>query len=158
VVSAWQKNSNHRRDWVLSKLKELVPIDAPDTRVAVWGLAYKEDTHSVKNSPAVHLLSSLGGVSVRAFDPAVKNLPLNISNLQLAENELDTCESADALVIVTPWKQFADIAPREIAQRMRGTLILDPFSLLSADQCLAVGLSHHALGRPPLNPPPTNHV
>lgn len=149
IVSAWQKNSLHRRDWVLRKLRDLLPLDQPDTRVGIWGLAYKENTHSVKNSPCLALLASLETVAKRAFDPAVKSLPGSYPNLQLVETALDACDGADALLIVTPWSQFADIQPASIAARMRGNVILDPFSVVSADRCVAAGLSHHALGRPP---------
>jgi UDPglucose 6-dehydrogenase len=152
LVSSWQKNSQDRRDWVLRKLRVSLPLDNPSVRVAVWGLAYKENTHSVKNSPSLALLSATEQVSKRAFDPAVKSLPFSFANLELVDTALDACDGADALLVMTPWSQFANVDPVAIAQRMRGGLILDPFSILPADQCLAAGLSHHALGRSPRLP------
>src|SRR5262245_27219724 len=53
VVRAWRANSRHRLDWALRTIKKALLDGKPDATVAVWGLAYKENTHSVKNSPSL---------------------------------------------------------------------------------------------------------
>src|SRR6185295_14847149 len=51
VVRAWLANSRHRRDWAARTIKRVLLDANPEATVAVWGLAYKENTDSVKNSP-----------------------------------------------------------------------------------------------------------
>ena len=71
VVRAWIANSRHRRDWALRTLHREVLARVDDPVIAVLGLAYKQDTHSTKNSPSIALLSSLTPFRVRVFDPVV---------------------------------------------------------------------------------------
>src|SRR5262249_8956683 len=104
AVEAWLANSRRRRDWALKTLREGVLAAKPDALVAVLGLAYKEDTHSTKNSPALSLIRGLAGKRVRVHDPVVpaSAAPGTIG----AASPLEAAEGADALVVMTPWRQF----------------------------------------------------
>jgi UDPglucose 6-dehydrogenase len=64
-----------------------------------------------------------------------------------ARSELEACEGADVLVIMTPWAQFSRLDPVEIAGRLRGKLLLDPYGVLNGDACAAAGLAYSTLGR-----------
>jgi UDPglucose 6-dehydrogenase len=147
VVRAWIANSRHRRDWALRTLQREVLAKVNDPVIAVLGLAYKQDTHSTKNSPALALLEDLKPFRVRVFDPVVPASAANHSRCHAAKSELDACEGADALAVMTPWAQFGKLVPREIAKRLSGRVLLDPYSVLKADKCRAAGLEYHTLGR-----------
>src|SRR5580704_4475067 len=69
VVKAWLANSSHRKDWPWRLLQKHA-LD-PAATIAVLGLAYKENTHSTKNSPALALLEHLRGLQVKVHDPVV---------------------------------------------------------------------------------------
>jgi UDPglucose 6-dehydrogenase len=117
-----------------------------DPLIAVLGLAYKQDTHSTKNSPAIALLASLASVRTCVFDPAV---PASVAPGALcrgAQSELAACEGADALAVMTPWEQFRKIDPRQLAGRMRGKVVLDPYAVMNAADCRAAGLAYYTLG------------
>ena len=146
VVRAWQTNSRSRRDWVLRKLHELVLASRADAKLALLGLAYKENTHSTKNSPALTLLADLAPFAVRAYDPVVAVNGDWHPRLSGAADALAAIEGADALIIMTPWPQFKDLKPADIASHLRGKIVIDPFACLDRSACHAVGLSHHALG------------
>lgn len=147
VVRAWIANSRHRKDWALRTLYRNVLSKVEDPVIAVLGLAYKEDTHSTKNSPSLALLAQLGPLAVRVFDPLVPASAVSHPRAHAARSEYETCEGADALAVMTPWKQFARLEPREIAKRLRGgRVVLDPYRVLEAQSCRAAGLSYHTLG------------
>lgn len=146
IVSAWQANSRHRRDWALRRIQELVLSKSADPRLAIWGLAYKQDTHSVKNSPALALARSLPAVEKLAFDPMVKSLAEPIPSLSLAASALEACDGADALAVMTPWPEFSAMDPGLIRKQMRGNILIDPFALLDRKACRAAGFSYHKLG------------
>jgi UDPglucose 6-dehydrogenase len=148
VVRAWQANSRHRCDWVLRTLYAAVLGKVPDPKLALLGLAYKENTHSTKNSPALALLTALKPYPVRAFDPVVKPQPEWHPTLSEAGGSLDACAGADVLIIMTPWPQFRELKPGDIAARLRGKTIIDPFACLDRAACREAGLSHHVLGVP----------
>jgi UDPglucose 6-dehydrogenase len=146
IVAAWQANSRHRRDWALRRINDLVLSKNPSARLAIWGLAYKQDTHSVKNSPALALARSLPAAEKVAYDPKVKSLVELVPGLTIAESALDACRGADALAVMTPWAEFSKIDPGSIRQQMRGEVVVDPFGLLDQQACRAAGFSHYKLG------------
>ena len=148
IVEAWRVNSVHRSAWVLAALHDQVLSARPDPAIAVWGLAYKPHTRSTKNSPALNLLDALRPYAVTAHDPQAVLPEAGWSHVTQAASALDACRGADALAILTPWPEFASIAPEAIRERLRGRLILDPFGALDGARCAAAGLRHRRLGAP----------
>lgn len=146
MVRAWIGNSQYRRDWALRTLHREVLSKTADPVIAVLGLAYKQDTHSIKNSPSIALLSSLMPFRVRLFDPVVPASAAPNSHKSGAVSELDACVGADVLVIMTPWAQFRAVDPAAIAGRLRGKIVLDPYVVLDRVACRAAGLEYHTLG------------
>jgi UDPglucose 6-dehydrogenase len=147
VVSAWQANSAYRKDWALRMVHREVLAHHPDARLAVWGIAYKEDTHSIKNSPSVSLIEGLVGQPIQAYDPAavidLSKLP-HVTRVGTADAAL---VDADALVIMTPWKEFAAKDPAAIKQALRGRVVIDPFGVLSHAACERAHLRSLRLGQ-----------
>ena len=148
VVRAWLADSAYRRDWVLRALHETVLRDTAAPTIAVLGLAYKANTASTRNSPALALIAALGSCTIRAYDPAVDPESVRGGGLVRASTALDACDGADAVAIMTPWDEFAAIEPRELARRLAGRTLLDPCAVLDPVACRAAGLSYRALGRP----------
>ncbi len=146
IVAAWQRNSTHRRDWVLRKVHELVLSKVENAALAIWGLAYKPDTHSIKNSPALALIEALESCPKTAFDPLVKLDPARYSCLQLAATPLAACHGAEALIVMTPWREFSLVAPAQIRSALKGTVVIDPFGALNRAACVECGLSYYRLG------------
>jgi len=139
VVRAWLANSRHRRDWAATRIRKLLLEKEPKAVVAVWGLAYKENTHSTKNSPSLATIAQLGEAKLRLHDPVVK---LDKS----LETALEAARGADALMILTPWPQYREIECADIANAMRGRAVLDPYRVLDAAKAKAAGLQVHTLG------------
>ncbi len=147
VVRAWIANSKHRRDWAVRTLQREVLAKVEDPVIAVLGLAYKEDTHSTKNSPSLALLSQLHKVRVRLYDPVVAAAEAKHPKSHGAKSQLEACEGADALIVMTPWKQFSGLTGAQIAGRMRGKLVMDPFQVLNEGSIRSAGLKYSTLGR-----------
>ncbi|HEY9081037.1 nucleotide sugar dehydrogenase [Magnetovibrio sp.] len=148
VVHAWIANSKHRKDWALRTLHAHLFQDNPDAELGVLGLTYKEDTHSIKNSPSLAMLANIGPYAVKAYDPAIDFDPAWHPNGQNAETPLDACRDVDAIAIMTPWGVFKDLDPADIKSAMRGDLVIDPYAVLDANTCAAAGLRRITLGKP----------
>jgi UDPglucose 6-dehydrogenase len=145
VVDAWLVNSAHRRAWLLKTLHREVLCRVARPVVALWGLAYKPETHSTKNSPALALLEALGTHAVRVHDPQVVLGPSAKGNVTQVDDPLEACRGADALVVTTPWPVYAAVDPGALRAALRGRVVIDPFGAL---QLAGTGLAHHRLGRP----------
>jgi len=142
VPHAWLGHSQRRRDWPLTVMAE-----QSAKQVGILGLAYKEDTASMKNSPALALIDGLSGVRIAAYDPAVNWQDAELAYVKHAHAPLEACADADAVAIMTPWREFRDLAPSDIAAAMRGKLVVDPYRMLDDGACAAAGLDHRVLGR-----------
>ncbi len=149
VVAAWRANSRHRRDWAWRTLREHVLDRSPQARVGVLGLAYKENTHSTRNSPALALLEHLADRPVRVFDPAVPASAAGPRSIG-AGSAAAVADGVDALCIMTPWPQFKSLEPADLAARMRGRTVIDPYRVLAARKVREAGLDYHTLGAAPM--------
>jgi UDPglucose 6-dehydrogenase len=150
VIDAFVHDSRRRRDWVLRTLHRAVLADAPGATLGILGLAYKEDTHSTKNSPALALIEQLAPWRLKLYDPAVPATAARHPAAAGAASALDAADGVDAVVIMTPWAEFRALAPAELARRMAGRVLIDPFGVIDGRAAAAAGLYHHTLGRPPL--------
>jgi UDPglucose 6-dehydrogenase len=149
IVKAWLANSAHRKDWAWRALGEEGFADG-DAAIAVLGLAYKENTHSTKNSPSLALLTHLRSRRVTVHDPAV---PASVVPwAKGAADPLAAATGADVLVIATPWPQYRSLNPADLARVMAGRTIIDPYRMLDGRQCAAAGFTYRTLGMPPLRP------
>jgi UDPglucose 6-dehydrogenase len=146
LIRAFVGNSAHRRDWPLRTLHELLLSREPQARIGVLGLAYKENTHSVKNSPSLALMRHLAPCALQVFDPVVPASAASHPSAVGAASALDAARGADALAIMTPWPQFRELACEDLARVMRGRLVLDPYRVLDARRAKAAGLDYHTLG------------
>lgn len=147
VVAAWKSNSRHRRDWAARTIKRELLGRRPDATIAVWGLAYKENTHSVKNSPSLATIAQIAGARLRLHDPVVPASAAAHAKGEGCATPLEALSGADALMILTPWPQYRSIAPAEIAKAMAGRLVLDPYRVLDTKGATDAGLDYRTLGR-----------
>jgi UDPglucose 6-dehydrogenase len=148
VVKAWMANSQHRRTWAASTIRNVVLDAAPDAVIAVWGLAYKENTASVKNSPSLATIAALPGANLVLHDPVVSASAVRHDKARRAADALAALRGADALMILTPWPDYRSVAPAAIASAMRGRVVLDPYAVLDAAAARQAGLRYYTLGRP----------
>jgi UDPglucose 6-dehydrogenase len=148
IVRAWRANGRHRRDWAVRTIRAALLDARPDAVVAVWGLAYKENTRSVKNSPSLATIAQLPKVRFSLHDPLVPASAARHAAAQGFPTALEAAQNADALMILTPWPQYRAISARDIARTLRGSIVLDPYGVLDADAAMAAGLLYYTLGRP----------
>lgn len=146
VIASFVANSAHRKDWVLRTLHEVVLDKVPDATIAVLGLAYKENTHSVKNSPSLALIRQLAPWKLRVFDPVVPASAAPHPAVSGATSALEAAQGADALAIMTPWPEFRSLSPAAIAEAMHGKLVLDPYRVLDGAAARNAGLDYRTLG------------
>jgi UDPglucose 6-dehydrogenase len=149
VVKAWIANSQHRKSWAVDTIKAAVLRGNPGATVAVWGLAYKENTASVKNSPSLATIAALPDAKLVLHDPVVSPSVVEHRWATGMGDPLAALGGADALMILTPWPQYRAITPAAIASAMRGRIVLDPYAVLDAGAARAAGLHHYTLGRAP---------
>jgi UDPglucose 6-dehydrogenase len=152
LVEAWTRINRRRRDWAAKAIQRALLDRKPSATIAVWGLAYKENTHSVKNSASLATIAQLNGAQIRVHDPAVAAHLINNPNVASFDDPMRAIKGADALMILTPWPQYRRVAPVEIAQALNGKIVIDPYAVLDPVAAAKAGLACFTLGRRPVAP------
>ena len=147
VIHAFVANSRHRRDWAARVLHD--EVRKADALIGILGLAYKENTHSTKNSPSLALISTLAPWRLKVYDPVVPASAANHPRAEGAASALAAAEGVDALAIMTPWPAFREVKPDDLARVMAGRAVLDPYRMLDGRAAAAAGLDYFTLGAPP---------
>ncbi len=147
VVTAWQRNSMYRKDWVLGRLFASGLLqNTEQTRIGVWGLAYKQDTHSTKNSPSLALLRALNAYSCQAYDPVAKIDAGQFPHVRVCDAAEEAAQDSDVLLVMTPWREFASAPLERLLPRMRGRKVIDPYGVLAEARCRQLGYQYERLG------------
>jgi UDPglucose 6-dehydrogenase len=147
LVEAWMRISRHRRDWAARTIQRVLLDRKPGATIAVWGLAYKENTHSIKNSASLATIAQLNGAQIRVHDPAVTAELIAQQNVTGFDDPLRAVQGADALMILTPWPQYRQVTPLEIAQALSGKIVIDPYAVLDPAGAAKAGFAYFTLGR-----------
>ena len=122
-------------------------------RFALWGLAFKPNTDDMREAPSRAVIADLlaRGAEVRAYDPVAMDEAKRIfgsdPRVSFADSPSAALEGADALVIVTEWKEFRSPDFEEIKRRLKAPLIFDGRNLYDPAQMRAAGIQYHAIGR-----------
>jgi UDPglucose 6-dehydrogenase len=141
-----------QRQLVIQKLQEKLFILKGRT-IGLLGLAFKPETDDLRDAPALQIAERLSqmGVRVKAYDPiAMESCRASHPNLkiQYCESPQETAEEADALVLVTEWKQFAGLDLADLAKRMNRAILVDGRNLFDPEAARRAGFDYTGIGRP----------
>ena len=121
--------------------------------VAVWGLAFKPNTDDMREASSRRLLQQLwdAGARVQAFDPEAMTETGRIygerPDLRLCATESDALQGADALVVVTEWKQFRSQDFKRLKASLADAVVFDGRNLYEPADIEAAGLAYYGIGR-----------
>jgi UDPglucose 6-dehydrogenase len=137
-------------DRIADKVRVAVGGDLRNKLIAVWGLTFKAGTDDLRDSPSLAVISRLriAGAQIRAFDPTIDISQQGLlEGVDVAPNAIASCESADALLVLTEWDEFKWIDPKEISQVMKARSVIDGRNLLDRTQWMKSGFSYQGVGR-----------
>jgi UDPglucose 6-dehydrogenase len=152
-LDALQAANDARFDWVHRKLTErLLARSGATSTVAIWGLTYKKDTKSTKNSPALRLLAEIDPrLTLKAWDPAVGLDEVRVAGvttpLTVVQSRDAALDDADCLLIMADWDQFAQADLDAIRTRMRRPLVIDTVGVLQDRGAELTGVEYVSMGR-----------
>jgi UDPglucose 6-dehydrogenase len=121
-------------------------------RLAVLGLAFKDGTDDVRDSPAIEIIQNLlaEGCHITAFDPAAMRRARDVlgDSIIYATDAYAAAKDADALLILTEWNEFATLDLARLRELLNYPIVLDGRNLYSPKQMVAAGLDYYSIGRP----------
>lgn len=121
--------------------------------IAIWGIAFKPGTDDIREAPSIDLIQQLlsQGASLRLYDPVALKHAGKIfgeaSNVTLCKTEYEAAHGADAIALVTEWKQFRFVDFGKILERMDGCAFFDGRNQYQAEEMKALGFDYFAIGK-----------
>ena len=141
-----------QRQLVIQKLQEKLFI-LKGRSIALLGLAFKPETDDLRDAPSLQIAERLlqMGARVKAYDPIA--MPACRENhpelrIQYCASAEDAAQDADALVLVTEWKQFAGLDLAGLAKRMARAILVDGRNLFDPEAARQAGFDYCGIGRP----------
>ncbi len=120
---------------------------------AVWGLSFKPNTDDMREAPSLRLVPQLleAGARVRAFDPEASGEARRLlggrDGLVLCESASEALEGADALVVLTEWKQFRSPDVEHLRHVLRDAVVFDGRNLYDPGELESAGIAYYGIGR-----------
>lgn len=145
---------NYRQKRVLiNKIISYFGEDLTGKTFALWGLAFKPNTDDMREAPSLIIIEELlkRGAVIRAYDPkameeAKKYLGSNLKDVTLTSNKYEALNGADAMVLITEWKEFRSPDFAEIKQRLKSPVIFDGRNQYKTKILIKEGLQYFQIG------------
>ncbi len=152
VLTAVEKANDAQKHLLSAKIRARFG-DLKGKHFAVWGLAFKPNTDDMREAPSRELIGDLfaAGATVTAYDPVAMDETKRIygdePRLLYGENPMGALKGADALVIVTEWKEFRSPDFDAIKAQLKNPLIFDGRNLYDPKFVRSQGIEYIAIGR-----------
>jgi UDPglucose 6-dehydrogenase len=156
ILDAVEAVNDAQKQVLASKIVKRFGEDLSGRRFAVWGLAFKPNTDDMREAPARELIAELlqRGAMITAYDPVAMHEAQRVfgddKRIRYAENPMQAIEGAEALVIVTEWKEFRSPDFRRLKEMLSTPAIFDGRNLYDPVMVRDLGFEYYPLGRPDL--------
>jgi len=153
VLNAVEDANDAQKHVLTAKTVKRFGNDLSGRKFAVWGLAFKPNTDDMREAPSRYLLADLfaAGATVVAYDPVAMHEARRIfgdePRLSYAESPMAALDGADALLIVTEWKEFRSPDFEAIKAKLKQPVIFDGRNLYEPKQVRQFGIDYQAIGR-----------
>ena len=151
VLHAVEEVNEKQKSILFEKLQKHFNNDLEGKTIAIWGLAFKPETDDMREAPALVLIDELlkAGCKVRAYDPAAMNECRRRigESIYYATDMYDAALDADALMLVTEWKEFRLPSWAVIKKTMEQPLVLDGRNIYDKKDMEEQGFTYHCIGK-----------
>jgi UDPglucose 6-dehydrogenase len=150
LLHAVMEINDFQRKHVALKLHELLDGNLKGKTIGVLGLAFKENTDDIRESPSLAIIRHLleQGAIVQGYDPvAMENAVAEIPAINLCGNPYETAEGVDALIIATPWNEFKQLDMERIKTAMKSPILLDGRNMYDPQKMIEMGFVYRGVGR-----------
>ena len=145
VISA----NKRQKELMIEKIK--LHLGSLERRtIGILGLSFKQNTDDIRNSPVIDIIKLLlkEGAHIKCFDPlAMDNTKKILPNLTYCQDEYETAQDSDTLVIATEWNQFRNLDLLEIKKLLKSPILLDLRNLYEPATLKSLGFIYEGVGR-----------
>ena len=151
VLKAVEDVNERQKRVVFEKLKKVFKDDLKGKTIAIWGLAFKPETDDMREATSLVTISLLleAGCKVRVFDPVAMNeCKRRIGDkVEYAKDMYDAVLDADAMLMLTEWKQFRLPSWGVMKKTMKNALVIDGRNIYDKEELEEYGFEYHCIGK-----------
>lgn len=151
VLNAVERVNDQQKNVVFNKLNAYYQGDLKGKNIAIWGLAFKPETDDMREATSLVTIELLlkAGCNVRVFDPvAMEECERRIGNVvTYATDMYDAALNADALLLITEWKQFRMPSWGVLKKTMNKPLLIDGRNIYDPTEMKQIGFDYSCIGR-----------
>lgn len=152
VLRAVEEVNEHQKEVLFNKLQKLLGNGLAEKTIALWGLSFKPETDDMREAPSLVLMNRLkeAGCSIRVYDPvAMDECRRRMGEtVYYAKDLYDATLEADALLLVTEWKEFRLPSWAVVKKLMRRPLVLDGRNIYDRMEMEEQGFEYYCIGKP----------
>ncbi len=153
LLQAVEEVNAEQKHLIPAKIKKHYHGDLNGKVFAIWGLAFKPDTDDMRESPSISIIKELlaEGATVQVYDPksmeeAKAHYLKNLENITYFPNKYDVLNGADAMVLVTEWKEFRSPDFYEMEERLKKAVIFDGRNQYDSKKMKKYGFTYYQIG------------
>ena len=151
VLKAVEEVNELQKTILYKKLEKHYNGNLQGKTIALWGLAFKPETDDMREATSLVIINLLlkAGCTIKVFDPiAMDECKRRIGNKVIYANDMyDAVLDADALLLLTEWKQFRLPSWKVIAKSMKVPVIIDGRNIYDAEEIKEMGFIYHCIGK-----------
>jgi UDPglucose 6-dehydrogenase len=154
VLGAVEAINDAQKHVLVDKIVALFGADLSGRRFAIWGLSFKPGTDDVREAPSLVVIRDLigKGATISAYDPvavdAARRSTSAWKGVDFAHSAMAAAQGADALVIVTEWKEFRSPDLDALRSDLKQPVVFDGRNLFDPAFVSSEGIEYHCVGRP----------
>lgn len=151
IIEAVEKVNEYQKSIVFKKLNEALGYNLRNKRIAIWGLAFKPETDDMREAPSLMVIEKLleAGAEVMVYDPvAMDECKRRLGvKVMYAKDMYNAIIDADALAMMTEWKEFRLPSWSIIKKAMKGNVIIDGRNIYDPTELAEEGFIYHCIGK-----------
>jgi UDPglucose 6-dehydrogenase len=151
LISSVERVNKAQKEVLFTKLASQLGADLTGRKIAVWGLSFKPETDDMREAASINLIQSIvkAGGKVNAYDPkAIEEAQFNLKGIEInyCSDKYSALDGADALVLVTEWKEFRSPDFELMQSKMNGNLFIDGRNQFKTDFIESKGFNYLQIG------------
>jgi UDPglucose 6-dehydrogenase len=152
IIPAVEEVNREQKLELVRMIEDRFGKDLSGREFAIWGLSFKPQTDDMREAPSIVIINELikRGAKIRAYDPEAMELAksfwLKDLDIEYKESKYDTLNGADAMVLITEWKEFRSPDFEEMKQRLKSAIIFDGRNQYNQKMLKKYGFEYYQIG------------
>jgi len=153
IISAVEQVNNEQKRILAEKVKKKFGNDLSGKKFCIWGLSFKPGTDDMREAPAIIVIELLKecGAEISVYDPKATEQAKEIylkkyDNIRYYNNKYDPMNNADALILITEWKEFRSPDFYEMKKRLKNPVIFDGRNIYNSEKLEEMGFEYYQIG------------